>query len=270
MALPIEAAGVRGVTEPSIARMRDYWLGGQHHREIDRYYAERTVMVAPHMPYQVRTQRALLGRMVRYLVEQGVRQFLDLGSGLPTCGHVHEIAQRLDPSARVVYVDHDPDIAADSRNLLGGNENTAVLEADLRAPGALLASPDLLRLIDLSEPLAVIAIATLQHIPDADQPLAVVAGYRDAMCSGSYLAVSHYGPDASLSNAFELLDSMNFGDWRPKVSLRDLTSIGAFFAGLELVEPGIVPIPLWRPDPEDDLGRNSELAPILAGLARKP
>src|SRR5690349_13912576 len=120
MALPIEAAGERGGAKPSIARVRDYWLGGRHHREVDRHFAENTAMCAPHIPYLVRAQRALLGRMVRYLLEQGVRQFLDLGSGVPTLGHVHEIAQALDPSARVVYVDHDPGVAADGRYLLEG------------------------------------------------------------------------------------------------------------------------------------------------------
>jgi hypothetical protein len=217
----------------------------------------------------VRAQRALLGRMVRYLVGQGVRQFLDLGSGLPTIGHVHEIAQGSDPPARVVYVDIDPHVVADGRQVLAGIDNVAYLQADLLEPSQVLAAPQTRRLLDLSEPIAVLLIATLQHIPDTDDPVTVVAAYKDAMCSGSYLAVSHFGPDNHLLTGYKMFDEMNLGQ-RPDVSLRDQTSLALYFSGLEFVEPGFVPLVLWRPDPGDEPGRDPERLPIRAGLARKP
>jgi hypothetical protein len=268
MVLPVNAAGEQGARNPSIAGTHDYWLGGRHHSELDREFADRTAMVAPHIPYMVRQQRALLGRMVRFLVGHGVRQFLDLGSGVPAVGHVHEIAQGIDPASRVVYVDTDPGVVAYSGRLLTGNKHAALVDADIREPGQVLNAPETRRLLDPGEPTAVLVVATLQHIPDADDPIGVIAAYRDAMCSGSYLAVSHLGPDEHLVAGQKLFDQMNLGE-RPDVSLRDQGSVAALFSGLELVSPGIVPIALWHPDPDDDLGRDPERHPIYAGLGRK-
>jgi hypothetical protein len=264
MAFSTEAEG-----RPSIARVRDYWLGGEHHTERDRTFADYAAACAPHVPFMVRAQRALLGRMVRYLVGQGVRQFLDLGSGLPTIGHVHEIAQGSDSSSRVVYVDIDPHVVADGQQVLAGIDNVAYLQADLLEPSQVLAAPQTRRLLDLSEPIAVLLIATLQHIPDTDDPVTVVAAYKDAMCSGSYLAVSHFGPDPQLLAGYKMFDEMNLVQ-RPDVSLRDETSLVPFFSGLALVDPGIVPLVLWRPDPDDDPWRDPERIAIHAGLGRKP
>jgi hypothetical protein len=268
MVLPVNAAGEQGVRNPSIAGVRDYWLGGQHHRELDRDFADRTAVVVPHLPYVVRAERALLARMVRYLVGQGVRQFLDLGSGVPAVGHVHEIAQGIDPASRAVYVDTDPGVVADSGHLLAGNKHAALVDADIREPSQVLNAPETRRLLDLGEPTAVLVVSTLQHISDADDPIGVVAAYRDAMCSGSYLAVSHFGPDEHLEAGQKLFDQMNLGE-RPNVTLRDRDAVAVLFSGLELVSPGIVPIVLWRPDLDDDLGRNPERHPIYAGLGRK-
>jgi hypothetical protein len=217
----------------------------------------------------VRAQRTLLGRIVRYLVEQGVRQFLDLGSGLPSMGHVHEVALATDPPSRVIYVDNDPGIAADGRLLLAGIDRATMLEMDLRDPISVLDAAETRRLFDLTEPVAVLAIATLQHIPDSDHPVDLIAAYLDAMPSGSYFALSHYGPDNQLLAGYDMFDQMNLGK-RPDVSLRDKASLVSFFTGLELIEPGIVPVVLWRPDPDDDPGRNSEHLPIYIGLGRKP
>ncbi|HEV2778248.1 MAG TPA: SAM-dependent methyltransferase [Actinophytocola sp.] len=270
MALPIEAAGgEQGVGALNIARMDDYWLGGRHHREVDRDFADRVAITAPYVPYLVRAQRKLLRRMVRYLMDQGVRQFLDLGSGLPTAGHVHEIAQDKDPAARVVYVDRDSSIVDDCHQLLAGNDNAALLDTDIREPGTVL---DVLRarcLLDLSEPVAVLAIAILQHIPDSDDPAGMITAYLDATCPGSYLALTHYGPDEHLMTGITMFSQMKFGR-PPDVTFRDRTSVALFFSGLELVEPGIVPIVDWRPDPTDDPGINPERHPIFAGVGRKP
>lgn len=264
-----EAADEQGSTLPNIARVDDYWLGGDHNDERDRDFADRTATCAPHIPYLVRAQRALLGRMVRYLARQGIRQFLDLGSGLPTMGHVHEIARDMDPASRVVYVDRDPAVAEECRQLLGGDQHAVLLQSDIREPALIVETVRTLGLLDLNEPVAVLVIATLQHIPDAGRPADMIAVYLNAVCSGSYLGLSHYGPDTQLTAAYRMFDQMQLGR-RPDVSLRDQTSLTRFFAGLELVEPGIVPIVAWRPDPDDHLGYHWERLPINAGLARKP
>jgi hypothetical protein len=264
MVVPVETLPERDGAAFTLARVRDYWLGGHHHREADRRFADNTAACAPHIPYQVRAQRALLGRMVRYLLGQGVRQFLDLGSGIPAMGHVHELARG---AARVVYVDNDAEVAADSESLLAGEDDVALVRADLRKPDEVLSDPRLRRLLDLSEPVAVLVIATLQHIPDSDDPVAIVAEYVDAMCPGSFLGVSHYGPDNELVESYRRFDGMNLGH-RPEVTLRDQTSLAVFFAGLEIVEPGIVPMVLWRPEPDDDTWRNPQRLPIYAGVGR--
>jgi hypothetical protein len=269
MALPIEAAGGQGFGGLNVARMDDYWLGGQHHSEVDRLFADRVAITAPYVPYLVRAQRALLTRMVRYLMDQGVRQFLDLGSGLPTAGHVHEIAQAAAPSARVVYVDFDSSIVDDGHQLLTGNDGAALLNTDIREPGTVLEAVRARCLLDFSEPVAVLAIAVLQHIPDSDDPIGMIAAYLDALCPGSYLALSHYGPDEHLMTGITMFNQMNLGQ-PPDVTFRDRTSVAVFFSGLELVEPGVVPIIKWRPDPEDDPGINPDRHPIFAGVGRKP
>ncbi|HET9142825.1 SAM-dependent methyltransferase [Actinophytocola sp.] len=261
------AADGNDTAPPSIARIRDYWLGGSHNRESDRVFADRTAVCVPHVPYLVRAQRTLLRRMVRYLIGQGIRQFLDLGSGVPALGHVHEIARRVEPLTRVVYVDNDPGVAAEGRALLTGTDNAEYLHADVRLPDTVLRQVSLL---DLAAPVALLAIDTMQHIPDEQDPQAILRGYLAAFCPGSFLGLSHYGPDDQLVNGFGLFDQMGFGP-RPQVSLRDRQALEPFFAGLDLVPPGIVPVPLWRPDPEDDdQVRNPERVPINAALARKP
>jgi hypothetical protein len=265
MVLPVDATGGHGVGRPRLARVRDCWLDGEHHDEADQEFADYIAVCAPHLPYLVRAQRDLLRRMVRHLVGQGVRQFLDLGSGLPTPRHVHEIA----PDARVVYVDNDPTVIEDGRKVLAAKELATIIDVDIREPGRVLDAPETRRLLDLSEPVGVLIIDMLQHMPDAEDPAGVIAGYHERLCSGSYVGLSHFGPDEQLATGFGLFDAMHLGE-RPVVSLRDPEAIKALFTGLDLVEPGIVPIMLWRPDPDDDLGRNPEKAPMHAGLGRKP
>lgn len=270
MALSMEGSGAgEGLGRFNAARMDDYWLGGRHHGEVDREFANRVAIAAPHVPYLVRAQRALLQRIVRYLIAQGVRQFLDLGSGLPTAGNVHEVAHDKEPSARVVYVDVDASIVDDARYILAENENAELLQADIRQPCAVLDVVRTRRLLDLSEPVAVLAIAVLQHISDSDDPVGMIASYLRAMCPGSYLAIAHYGPDEHMSTSISMFTQMNFGQ-APGVTFRDRASVALFFSGLELVDPGIVPIVGWRPDPDDDPGINPERHPILAGVGRKP
>lgn len=252
---------------PSIARIRDHWLDGSHHSDADRAFADHILVCAPHLPYLVRSQRTMLARVVRYLVAQGVRQFLDLGSGVPATNHVHEIAQAADPECRVVYVDIDSDVADEGRTLLADNPRAAYLCADLSDSRQVLDAPETRKLIDFDQPLAVLMIETLLHIPDAADPGAVVRTYVDAMSSGSYLALAHFGEDAQLHAGLNMFSEL-YGS-PPAVTLRDPARLEDFFDGVDVVEPGVVPVTLWHPDP-DDVGFNPEAARIYVGVGRKP
>jgi hypothetical protein len=268
VASPTEAPGFDGTTYPSIARVNDFWLGGTNHGQDDQDYAERIEVCAPHIPYLVRASRALTGRMTRYLLDKGIRQFVDLGSGIPTRRHVHEVVQEIDPQCRVVYVDLDPAVVTDSRQILASNDRAAYLQVDIRNRDAVLDDPATRGLIDFSEPVGLLAIETLLYLPEADDPAGLVASYMDALAAGSYLGMSHSGEDAQLRNGLDMFSRM-FGQ-PPAVTLRERHEFEAFFGGLELVEPGVVPVLLWNPLTEDDMGRNPELAHMYAGLGRKP
>jgi hypothetical protein len=253
--------------QPSIARIRDYWLGGVHHCERDRVAADRILVCAPQLPYLVRAQRALLGRMVRYLIGQGVCQFLDLDSGVPTRGHVHEVARPLLPDARVVYIDTDPRLVQDGQNLLERNEHATYLHADARCPEQVLEHPQLRRLIDLSEPVAMIMIDTLLHVPDEDNPAALITAYTTAVCSGSYLGLAQFSQTPELLHGIALFTQM-YGK-PPPIPLREPDQLAQLFIGMDIVEPGIVPLPLWHPHPGEDTDPNPERMRVYAGLGRK-
>lgn len=268
MSLPVDAGEGTGLDQPSLARVRDYWLEGSHHDEADRELADQIMVCAPWLPYLVRCQRAAVLRMVRHLLRSGVRQFIDLGSGIPTAGYIHDVTQEVEPDSRVLYVDRDAGIADAGRELIVDHGNVAFLRADIRQPNKVLESPDLQRLIDLNEPVAILMIETLLHIPDYDAPAAIVASYRDAMCAGSYLGISHFSKHKELLAGLNLFKQM-FGT-PPTVTLRDPEQLAEFFTGLRLVEPGVVPVPLWRPDSEDESDRNPEQAGVYVGLGRKP
>ncbi|WP_246257864.1 SAM-dependent methyltransferase [Amycolatopsis anabasis] len=269
MASTMQASAENGTEQPNFARTNDYWLGGSHFTEVDRKFAEHVMVVAPHIPYLVRSHRAMLGRMVRYLMSQGIRQFLDIGSGLPTLGNVHEVAQSVDPEARVVYVDLDQGLAADGQRLLAGNDRAAYLCADLREPEQVFDAPETRKLLDPREPYAVLMLATLIHFADDENPEGLVAPYIDRLPSGGYLAISHYSENEELLNAFNIFEQMLLGS-RPVVNLRDAERLRSFFTGLEFVEPGVVPVPQWRPDSPDEADRNPDQVIVHAGLARKP
>jgi hypothetical protein len=262
------ATGADRYDQPNIARIRDYWLGGRHHGEQDRVAADRILVCAPQLPYLVRQKRAMLQRMVRYLIKNGVRQFLGFASGVPTMGHIHEVAQPLLPDARVVYIDNDPLIVRDGQNLLDGNDHTAYLHADVRCAEQMLKHPDLRRLTNLHEPVALMMTDTLLHVPDHDNPAALIAAYINAVCPGSYLGLSQFSPTQDLLDGLALFTRM-FGK-PPAIPLREPEQISCFFTGLNIVAPGIVPLPLWRPDPSDDTIANPERIRVYAGLGRKP
>lgn len=255
------------VDRPSAARIYDYLLGGFHNFEVDRAVARQAMAAMPDLVTQAQANRAFLHRAVRHLAAAGVRQFLDLGSGIPTLGNVHEIAQSVDPDARVVYVDIDAIAVEHSRQILATVPGTAVLQQDLRHPEAILADPALTAVLDLSQPVAVILIAVLHAIPDSDDPAGVVARYRDALVPGSYLVVAHGSSEGRLEEADQLVEVSKRTP--TPLSLRSQKEIAAFFDGYDLVEPGITFAPSWRPETPEDVGEHPERSGNIAGVGRK-
>lgn len=260
------AAGV-DPTKPSIARVYDYWLGGHHNLVADREVGEAMARLDPWIPAACRANRAFLGRAVRFLAAQGIRQFLDVGSGIPTAANVHEVAQAVAPDARVVYVDRDPVAAAEGRKLLAGNDQAAVIQADIRGPGEILSDPALARLIDFGQPVAVMLVAILHFVRDPDDPYGIVERFRNASAPGSYLVVSHatsHG-DEALAAAAERV----YNDRAADGQARSREEIAGFFGDWELAEPGLVYVPLWRPASPGDVPEHPERFWFLAGVARK-
>ncbi|MGH3770584.1 MAG: SAM-dependent methyltransferase [Pseudonocardiaceae bacterium] len=250
------------------AGIRDCWLDGSHHNAADREIAEHILLGAPHLAHVVRVYRAFLVRVVRYLAEAGVRQFLDLGSGLPTAGNVHEVAQDLSPGCRVMYVDVDPWVVAESHNLLAGNHDAAIVRADLRQPEQVFDAIRRCGLLDFDAPVAVLATDVLHHIPDTDSPLDFMAAYLDALCPGSYLSVAHSGHDEALVTGLKVFEDF-YHIPVPSLTFRNLTQVARFFDRLDLVDPGIVPVPLWSPELGGRVTVDPECFPAYCGLGRK-
>jgi len=246
---------------PNPARIYDYFLGGKDNFPADREVAEQVVAIAPVARDIVEDNRAFLRRAVRLLAgEAGIRQFIDLGSGLPTQGNVHEIAQAVAPDARVVYVDNDAMVVTHSRALLAG-DNTAAIEADLRDPDSVMRHPEVRELIDFDQPIALLLMAILHFVPDDEDPYGIVARFRDALPAGSYLALSHgtrdipARPDMSPEAMAEMGAKVERLYQLTTASLvtRTHAQVGRFFDGFDLLDPGLVEIQLWRPDEADAL-----------------
>ncbi len=237
-----------GQRTPTIARMYDYYLGGTENLAVDREAAEQVIAAVPDLVPGIRQNRAFLSRAVRYLAEEaGIRQFLDIGAGLPTQGNVHEIAHQVDPDARVVYVDFDPEVVTHAGELLAGEPNAVAIEGDVRSPADILAHPQLRSLIDLDRPLAILMIAVVHFIPDTEDPAAMVRRYRDALPAGGYLALTHATHDGIPPEA--AADAMEvYRSGVTPIHLRDRDQIQAQLEGLTLVEPGLVNVAAWRPD----------------------
>jgi hypothetical protein len=255
------------IERPSAARLYDWFLGGRHNYASDRELGRQVLEVAPNFKFVSVQNRAFLGRAVRFLLASGIRQFLDLGSGIPTQDNVHEVVHRSDPSAHVVYVDNDPVAVAHSRHILQGQDNAVVIRADIRQPESVADHPEVRRLIDFTEPIAVLLVAILHFIPDSEEPYALVGKFRDHMAPGSYLVVSHGTQDVAATAVAGVEDLYR---QRSTVSARarSRAEIAAFFEGFELVEPGLVYPPLWRPD---GLGvEHPELSWFYSGIGRKP
>ena len=261
----------RGVdtSRPSVARMYDYYLGGKDNFAVDREAAEQAIGAFPEVPALARGNRAFLGRVVRFLAgERGIRQFIDLGTGVPTVGNVHEVAHQAAPGARVVYVDNDAVVLTHARALLedsGHGDSVTVIDADMRDPTSVLDHPDLSRVIDLSQPVAVLFVSVLHFI--TSDPAEITRAYRDVAVPGSSLALSHlsYGT-VDHSEVDEAADRV-YGSTASGLVSRSPEEITGLFSGFDLVPPGLVPVSEWRPDP----GQKDEPTrlQILGGVGRK-
>ena len=254
-------------TKPNIARVYDYWVGGHHNLVADRELGEAMATLDPWIPAACKANRAFLGRAVRFLAAQGIRQFLDIGSGIPTAGNVHEVAQSAAQDSRVVYIDRDPVAVAMGRKLLAGNDRAAVLQADIRDLDAILADPEVGRLIDFSEPVAIMLVAILHFVLDAGEPYRIVQRLRDVAVPGSYLVLSHVTSQDNevLAAAAERIYNSRAADGQA----RSREQIAGFFGDWELAEPGLVYAPQWRPDSPDDVPGDPERYWFLTGVARK-
>ncbi len=248
--------------------MYDALLGGTHNFAVDRQAAAQAVALVPDLPNVARSNRAFLRRAVRYLVGAGIRQFLDIGAGVPTVGNSHEVALQADPACRVAYIDIDAVAVAHAQAILAGEPNTIAIQGDLRAPDRLLADPRLRAFIDLDQPIGVLLVAVLHLLTDADHPHRVVAALREAIAPGSYLAISH------LSSAQRPDDAARLGAHAATrtgvpIIFRSREEITAFFDGLTVVDPGVVELPAWRPETPDDVDEAPGRSLGLAGVGRK-
>ena len=258
--------------QPHPARVYDYLLGGKDNFAADRAAAEAGLRANPNSRIPPRENRAFLGRAVRYLAgEAGISQFLDIGTGIPTSPNVHEIAQVIEPRARIVYVDNDPIVLAQARALLttGPEGRIAYIDADLRDIDAILGSAELQRTLDLSKPVGLLLIAVMHFIPDEDDPWALAARLLAALPSGSYLALSHLTGDfdpAAWAGVVAVYRRSGV-----TMQVRPKPDVERFFAGLDLIDPGVVSLPQWRPDPSD-VGRppSDAAVSVYGGVARKP
>ncbi|MFD6416859.1 SAM-dependent methyltransferase [Streptomyces sp. NPDC060194] len=237
------------ISVPSVSRIYDFYLGGSHNFEVDREAARRAMEFVPGLPKVMQANRAFMHRAVRYALAEGVTQFLDIGSGIPTFGNVHEVAHQGDPDSRVVYVDHDAVAVAHSKAVLQGRDDATVLAADLRRPQEILDSPEVGELLDLKQPVALMLVSVLHFVEDSDDPYGAVAALRDGLAPGSLLILSHASsetvpvPPSEVDGAVKV-----YNDIRNPLVMRPASEVERFFTGFELVEPGLVKMPLWRPE----------------------
>jgi SAM-dependent methyltransferase len=259
---------------PNAARMYDYFLGGHHNFEIDRHAADQAIALWPDFPLVMQVIRAFLRRAVRFLVAEGIDQFLDVGSGIPTVGNVHEVAQQANPAARVVYVDVDPIAVAQSRALLRDNRRATVIPGDVRQPERILSHPEVARLLDLRQPVGLLVVAVLHFIGDEADPNRAMRVFREALAPGSFLAIQH-ASDEGLSQETLSPEAYNqlveiYRRTPTPIILRPRVEVARMFGDFELVPPGLVGTPLWRPEGPEDLFLNEPArAPGYAGLGRK-
>jgi hypothetical protein len=257
------------VNQPSVARVYDYFLGGTNNFPADRVMAEEMLRLQPHARQEVRHNRAFLVRAVRYLAGQaGIRQFLDIGAGLPTRENVHEIAQAVSADAHVVYVDNDPTVVHHAHALLRDRDGVAVVQEDVRNPESILQHPVTNEVLDLSKPTALLLVAVLHFVPDADHPHDLVTRYVDQLAPGSYLVLTHTSPPPV--QTAEADEAVSFYHATPagSLNLRTPAQIQAFLDGLQLLDPGIVHTGLWRPTSAEPVDVTK--GGFVGGVAYKP
>ncbi|WP_414636132.1 SAM-dependent methyltransferase [Amycolatopsis sp.] len=252
---------------PNSARVYDYLLDGDHNFQADRELADKIMRIMPGAREVARINRAFLRRAALFLVSTGVRQFLDIGSGIPTVGNLHEIVQQADPTCRVVYVDKDPVAVAHSRLLLKDNDRATVLHADLRDVTEIFAGAA--ELLDFGQRVGLFMLLLLHFAPDSWDPFGIVARYRDHLASGSYFALSHGSADSQVPGQPEA--SEEYRKTQTDTFTRTHDEVLRFFTGFELVEPGLVGSALWRPQGVGDISDNPDLnALCYVGVGRKP
>ena len=266
-----ESAGI-DTSVPNVARIYDYILGGKDNFAADRAAAQRLLAGQPDIAGVVRDNRSFIGRVVRFLAgEAGIRQFLDLGAGLPTQDSVHEMAQAIAPDARVVYIDNDPVACSHGQALLGPRDRVGFALGDLRRPAEILRHPEVLARLDFTQPVGVLCACALHFVPDEEKPHEIIAAYRDALTPGSYLAITHGStaetPEDDPDGLVESVRSV-YQNASAQLHVRPVKEIGRFFDGFEILDPGVVWMASWRPDPGTrPAGRPNSL---YGGVGRKP
>jgi S-adenosyl methyltransferase len=255
------------VTTPNIARMYDYFLDGKDNFAADRDAADKLIALMPQLPLVARANRAFLRRVVRVLArEHGIRQFIDIGTGLPTMGNVHEVARQAAPDTRVVYVDNDPVVCCHGRALLSSGM-TQIVEADLRRPDEIIGHPLVRELIDFTEPFALMFLSVLHFVPEEDGPQAVIARFREVMAPGSCLAISHGTLETRPDDPRAALSAEVYSRASAPLVLRSIDAVRGLFDGFDLIEPGLVWISQWRPGPFEEAEGVGET--LRGGVARK-
>lgn len=255
------------LSTPNIARIYDYYLGGKDNYAPDREAARQVLAIAPDIPLAALENREFLRRAIQFLIaEHDITQFIDIGPGLPTQGNVHQLAKRCDPQARIAYVDNDPVVLTHGRALLHHTAGVTIIGGDLREPDAILADPRLLALIDLARPVALCLSLILQFIPGTDDPHGAVARLRDALCPGSWLAVTHVTGDERDMTTMDTITGIYDEATAPLIP-RSRAEVSRFFDGFELAEPGLVFLSQWQPTTEHFARGGQRWA--YAGVGRK-
>ena len=256
-------------SHPHPARMYDYYLGGRDNYEVDREAAERVISVMPSILMGARANRSFLHRAVRTLVtEHGVRQFIDIGTGIPTSPNTHEVAQAAAPGTRVVYVDNDPIVGAHAEALLTEVGHTAFVLGDVRDPATILDHPYVASLIDFDQPVGLLLVALMHFVSDSNDPAGIIARLRDALPDGSYMVLTHGTADRATGDFLAPLNEMidAYQGSTAALALRPYDEVLRFFDGFDLLEPGMTTVAEWRPDPGSPEPR---WMGIYSGVARK-
>lgn len=265
--LPSWAPADVNLQRPSPARVYDYWLGGGCNFEVDRAFAKQVIERVPEVRESAVINRSFLRRAVRYCAEQGIRQFLDIGAGVPTVGHVHEVAQAVDPACRTVYVDNEPVAVAHGQRLVADDPNTACVSGNLRNPQATLADAWATGLLDPQQPTAVLMLLVLHFVAPEDDITGLLAKYREAVSPGSYFVFSHVTADGPIGERTRGAAAL-YRNAQNQAYTRDHAEMTALFDGLELVEPGVVFTAAWRPESEEEAAA-AERSQAYAGVGRK-